>query len=877
MAIRVNNGSGVFSSATLWETVTNVPTVHATTNINLNTTNLYSEVFTAPSLTGSCTGCIIRIVNAIPSPRPVITCQLQEYSGATWVDVGSTSTFDTALLTRYGTNNLEMPIIFRFAIPYMFTTTTAGYYRFRFVASTSNTSNVGWADASGTKLAYMAIDDRVGVLGATDDTYIIGGTGTTVYTVTQTSDITIGSSNNTIITARNWLYALSTGFGGKYTTDATNLNLTLNGSIGNYGEFDVNYSGTTNIYTILFNNISDGDYGFFSHPTSILRLNGKPKTSWKTTYVSGVGTSASPLVVSDAVDWEVGDQLMIVGTNNVSVASTGKETEYPYIITKLSASTYILSSTKGGSETALTYSHPDADVVNIERNVIIKGSDPLKAFYYQFQAGFYYSKVFLGYNSQKWYRFENVGTAAANRSTIVRVCDNGAPDEWDYNIYYNSPHSCAYFYTGANRAKTYTGNVATLGNASGFLLSTKSNHTLNDFFAVNLANVGISCLSVVGTTINRLKSINTGQGSYGYACITMSLCINATFNDCEVYLGTNGLSLTTVQNVTFNNFKSNIKAYVTTTTACDIRPIGSSPSVVFQNSEFRHFGTTRLFYNAASGDIDNLLNTIYLDGTSIGFHEYDHIVNRHQTFTVNGTFFSTLYSGSTNTNQRTAGSNSLRLMPTNIDGFFYEYKVVAKIGNSVGSSGFIKKDADMSGSTVTVELFLPGSLVADATYTMPNDTNWNLYSLAASYIGLKNGLATVRITAYGDIGNIYLDDISNGTNILTSIDTWDKGMPVEVMYDQLGDANAVWAVLPSTFNAGTVGALVEDALGDVETGYTVKDVFKIVAAVLAGKTNINVIAPGQATTQYRDLNDSLNRVDSTMNGSERTNINLDLS
>ncbi len=58
----------------------------------------------------------------------------------------------------------------------------------------------------------------------------------------------------------------------------------------------------------------------------------------------------------------------------------------------------------------------------------------------------------------------------------------------------------------------------------------------------------------------------------------------------------------------------------------------------------------------------------------------------------------------------------------------------------------------------------------------------------------------------------------------------------------------------------------------IEGDYTMRDLLRIMSAVLAGKTNIT-----GSTATFRNLQDTKDRVEATMTGSERTTINYDIS
>lgn len=56
--------------------------------------------------------------------------------------------------------------------------------------------------------------------------------------------------------------------------------------------------------------------------------------------------------------------------------------------------------------------------------------------------------------------------------------------------------------------------------------------------------------------------------------------------------------------------------------------------------------------------------------------------------------------------------------------------------------------------------------------------------------------------------------------------------------------------------------------------YTAQECVDILTAVAAGKTTINTTSPGNATVKFRDLTDTVDKVEAEMNDSERTNINI---
>lgn len=77
MAHKVAAASGNYGTAATWNSVTNTPTLHASTVISISTTNLFTAAFTAPNTTNACTGVLIHITN-IGGGAGTLTVTLQE-------------------------------------------------------------------------------------------------------------------------------------------------------------------------------------------------------------------------------------------------------------------------------------------------------------------------------------------------------------------------------------------------------------------------------------------------------------------------------------------------------------------------------------------------------------------------------------------------------------------------------------------------------------------------------------------------------------------------------------------------------------------------------------------------------------------------------
>lgn len=68
-----------------------------------------------------------------------------------------------------------------------------------------------------------------------------------------------------------------------------------------------------------------------------------------------------------------------------------------------------------------------------------------------------------------------------------------------------------------------------------------------------------------------------------------------------------------------------------------------------------------------------------------------------------------------------------------------------------------------------------------------------------------------------------------------------------------------------------------DAANSVESSLTVRQMFRLLIAVLAGKTTVTPTGSGTATVVFRDTNDTKNRVSASMTNSSRTTVTYDES
>ena len=323
------------------------------------------------------------------------------------------------------------------------------------------------------------------------------------------------------------------------------------------------------------------------------------------------------------------------------------------------------------------------------------------------------------------------------------------------------------------------------------------NKTFYDCFSIDSQGSGWRLVAVSSGVHVRCFSFSSSKstGTALYAGFYCASAFNSVFNDCVAQCNrTTGILFNTCINIVFSNYQTGTAGI-------------NQKDIDINNDTFN----TVLFSDSVFGSatfVNNYLNM--LPGSKLSFHNLNQTANNHAWYTDTGIARSTGV-GLADANIRTAGSLALRFAPESLTGLFYEFKILAKANSGVSVYGFIQKNAAFGVDVVTCDLYLPGSTSPDATMNMPNDTNWNLFTLAANYTGAVDAYAKVRITAKSVAAGAYayLDDVYNGTNKIIALDVWDEGQPSPIMFEQLGDSAAVWNVLTSTMTtAGSSGEML---------------------------------------------------------------------
>lgn len=812
MAYKVAAASGSWSTAATWNSVTNTPTQHATTSIAITGTGVFSATYTAPSTSDQATGVMVH-VTTVGTGTLVATLQEDLLGTSSWANTAAT------VSVSIGSSTANTWVWLKYTSAYTFATTGAGRYRVKLNTSGATGSNNVAADSGGSNFGYLATDNRTGAPASTDDIKLGGDGSLGSLTLTVDGSRTIGSGTLTgLAAARSLTKAIDVGKNSILSLDTSaNSSLQIKGivHVNSTGEWrqgtaasPVGSAFTNTVTWDMTSASATGDYGLAIGTAGKFVLQGTPKSStslWKASYVSGSGTTLSPLVVGSAVDWAVGDEIMITPTGAAS------ETEYKFIKTKNSATSYVLADTAGGAESGLANTHTtDAFVINIERNVLWTSNSTTKAWY------FVNLNNTAGNVDIDWARFRYTGSGVGGREGFLGQGGASADVALDYSVFSDGILSNFLRLDTSKVATTFNGLVfcrQLTGATNGVFQATanSNNKTFNDCFFVDNRRAGVT-IAAYNYAFNRCYFIannrNNTATTGGFHGAGAGLVV---VSNCDFVM--NG-----VQNVYSSPFTD------TTFFTCRFSPYGTNNISIFTVTDTYN---TLTFQNCSFADstlVSNYLNAV--SGTLIRFHKYQQTDNKHRWYTNRGEAQST-GAGLEDTTIRTPGSLGVRLAPEDAsDGFTWSFLVPAKAMSIVPFVGWFQKNAAFGSSTATISMYLPGSTTPDATATLTNDTgSWQAVSMSAVSNSSTDGLAEIRVVGITTTAAAYLyaDDFFNSGDTITNsdkvtgLDTWYNGQPAAIISPQATSAADIWN-FPTTnlTTLGTTGKMLKDIDGNAE-------------------------------------------------------------
>ena len=242
------------------------------------------------------------------------------------------------------------------------------------------------------------------------------------------------------------------------------------------------------------------------------------------------------------------------------------------------------------------------------------------------------------------------------------------------------------------------------------------------------------------------------------------------------------------------------------------------------------------------------------------------------------------------------GSSTIAALPTGTEPP-YSFVMAIKGGELTSATGIVSQGTLSAGLTngININTQLDGTGVLNANMsliTQMASTLMGIGGLSASMVGTIQMAANLAgqgdmNASIGLISNLAANLIGSGTivgtmngkaNMSATIYVNQSEATVQQIVDGVWDGLSVDYNNPNTMGEllNSVGAGANPWTVALEGSYTAQDIMRILVAVAAGKTTITDLGGGNATVVFRDLNDTINKVEADMSGSERTNINLNL-
>ena len=508
-------------------------------------------------------------------------------------------------------------------------------------------------------------------------------------------------------------------------------------------------------------------------------------------------------------------------TANATVMGTvvghTSKSEYRYIKTKNSTTSYVLCTTAGGAEDALQYSPATtADIYNLSSSVQITVNKRNQSYMYTFDAGPADTTA-----DPTWWILDNCRMDYAgnggpyNLGILANGYTAGSSSATINNTVFWAPSGTVIYDLATPHSTWNISNVVFAGFQSGMfgpITTNGYNKTFTNIYAVDISGNFISS-SGSSNTYRVLRLWATSPEPNSNPAIVLSgnafnnLFISAYIQGVNSGTINRGISLNgSLSNKFLNSEFGTVTKHYDTDIYCTSSTLNT---MVFENCLF---GSTNL--------ITNYLNQFA--GSEIAFQKYQQTTNKHRWYTNTGSARST-GAGLEDTTVKTAGSINVVLLPeNNTTGFAWEFNVLAPASSLSFINGYLQKNAAFGTSVAKVELWLPGSdtsSTADATFTADNTTGsyqaFNTYKL---YSGTAPGLSTVRVTAISATASAYLY-VSDLFNSVGALNLWDKGKPAKqvAITDFSSVPAAVWSFPDSNTVASTMGKRQVDAADDADT------------------------------------------------------------
>ena len=809
MAVKIARATGNLSSASTFGLVVGALSFANNVSIDTSLSAFYSATFTAANTSDPIYGVYIPFLYLTATGGKAFDVVLQEDTtgGGTWADTAATVNY--APTVDYGGRG----VYFSFGSSYTPTTTGANRYRVRLQNTVAGSGLLRIYGANTTNFSVYAVYGSSAP--ASGDPVWVLGDRENAYDVTIDADTTIGNFGSTTAPMAYTTAAASGGAdlviegAGKLSWDRTAYRtLTVRGTIwlgqgvsggldagtaadplDNGGKLIISQNGTSTNYGIQ-------KTGNLTTNGCTIKTYGVDVTTHWTTYVSGNGATGTEFTTAANIG-AVGDEVFITGTNAT------QQGEYKFIKTKPTATTATLSTTSGGAEAALAYTHTtNARVLNLTRGFTITSDDNTKSWYYYGQDNT--PDAVLFYNT----RFENLGGGAPYKFGITIGYVSSAQAIFNKCVFYRCI-SAYFMYLNDSASVTWSDNIW-VGRNVGSAMNTSTNWA-NKYFAGDnfMCDFASSTMILAGSNwkADRLE-IWGGNNSAGGTGGGMRI------------LGLYGASITTL-------LINDCRIQAIYASGCD--------GLKFYNGEIGSFRTNAITVTAVTGSTNELLlsncntgsDTLVSNygnmnpGSEVRFHKWQQTAHKHTWYTEGGIADAT-GTALADTTVRTAGSYNIRIRPTNnTTGFKWEFTVKSIVNQISFLKAYLRKNTTMGTSVAKVELFMPGTDTtgtADAIFTAANvyDT-YQDFIIGKLYSGTENTEALIRVTAISATAGaaIYLADFFDSTEALNS---WFEAKPSKIVApsDFTAVAGLLWSYPDTDTTSGTMGRRQVDAADNAE-------------------------------------------------------------
>jgi hypothetical protein len=508
-------------------------------------------------------------------------------------------------------------------------------------------------------------------------------------------------------------------------------------------------------------------------------------------------------------------------TANATVMGTvvghTSKSEYRYIKTKNSTTSYVLCTTAGGAEDALQYSPATtADIYNLSSSVQVTVNKRNQSCMYTFDAGAANTTA-----DPTWWILDNCRMDYAGNGgpyslgILANGYTAGSSSATINNTVFWAPAGTVIYDSVTPHSTWNISNVVFAGFQSGMtyaMVTSGYNKTFTNIYAVDISGNFISSSGSSNTyRVLRLWAIapepNSNPAIVLFGNAFNNLFISAYIQGVNSGTINRGISLNgSLSNKFLNSEFGTVTKHYDTDIYCTSSTLNT---MVFENCLF---GSTNL--------ITNYLNQF--NGSELAFQKYQQTTNRHRWYTNTGSARST-GAGLEDTTVKTAGSLNLVLLPeNNTVGFAWEFNVLAPATSLTFINGYLQKNATFGSSIAKVELWLPGSdtsSTADASLTADNTTGtWQAFNIYKLYSGTAPGLSTVRITAISSTAGayVYVADLFNSVGALN---LWNSGKPAKqiAITDFSAVPAAVWGFPDGNTISSTMGRRQIDGSDNAST------------------------------------------------------------